>query len=1201
MSTRSTRSYFASIVPFVRLHHVCSLGILLFLLCGYGQATAVAQVQIAPAIAVIAGNGTVGFSGQKGPATSAELGNLGGIALDSAGNLYIADEVNSVVWKVSAATNVITVVAGNGTSGFSGQNGPATSAELGSPAGIAFDSAGNLYIADAGDSVIWKLSAATGLITVVAGNGNFAYTGDGGPATSAALAGPSGLALDSAGDIYIADSSNNVVRFVSAATGTITTIVGNGMGGFSGDGGPATGAELNLPTDVVLDSAGDLYITDTFNGSVRFVSAATGTITTVAGTGVQGSNGINGVGGPATSAKLAAPGSVVLDSANNLYIADDADQVIWEVSAATGTITVFAGNGMQGFGGNGGPPASAEFNLPSSVAFNKAGNLFIADSNNAVVWEISSTIQPFPATAVGSSSAAQNVFLQLNAAQTITSITAAASQGGKQEYVAGKITGCVVDGKTSNPAGTVCAIPLTFQPAYTGNRGVTLQAVTDTGTFAFGLNGVGTGPQVALLPGTIVTAAGGGKGALSLPVGTTVDSAGDIFIADALGNVVWKVSAATATIATVAGNGTGGFSGDGGAATGAELNNPSSVAVDSTGNLYIVDATNQRVRMVSAATGVITTVAGNGTEGFSGDGGAATGAELNNPDGIAVDSAGDIYIADSGNNRIRVVSASAGTITTVAGNGMIGFSGDGGAATSAELHSPNGVTLDGAGNLYIADSGNNRIRMVSAGTISTIAGTGTAGFSGDGGAATSAELDNPDTVAVDAAGNLYIADTLNNRIRMVSAATGTIVTAAGNGTIGLSGDGGAATGAELHTPISVALDSVGNLYVADSLNFVVREVEVTMPPAVTFPTPTAVGTTDSTDGPQAITIANIGNATLNFEAPQSVATGFTLDSSGTCPSGSSATLAQGANCTVAVDFAPTVTGAVTGSVVVTDNALNAVAPGFATQSIALSGMGTMAAAPTVPTLTFASIPNQVEGAAPFAVSATSASTGAVTYAVTSGPATIAGNMVTVTGTGTVVLTANQAAAGNFTAATATASFMVVAPFTLTTANGTMSVAAGAAASYSLTLTPPMGITLNDPITLAATGLPAGATATFSPAGSIMLGSAAATVTLSIQTASATTAHNEKPVMGNRPGAIALGFLLLPLLGIKAARRRLRQSLPLALLVVGLSFGAMLGIDGCSGGSSAPPPPVPQTSTVVVTATDTTTNVQSSTSLTLTVQ
>jgi len=235
------------------------------------------------------------------------------------------------------------------------------------------------------------------------------------------------------------------------------------------------------------------------------------------------------------------------------------------------------------------------------------------------------------------------------------------------------------------------------------------------------------------------------------------------------------------------------------------------------------------------------------------------------------------------------------------------------------------------------------------------------------------------------------------------------------------------------------------------------------------------------------------------------------------------------------------------------------------------------------------------------VSATSASTGAVTYAVTSGPATIAGNMVTVTGTGTVVLTANQAATADFTAATATTSFMVVAPFTLTAANSTMSVAAGAAASYSLTLTPPMGITLNDPITLAATGLPAGATATFSPAGSIMLGSAAATVTLSIQTASATTAHNERPVMGNRPGAIALGFLLLPLLGIKAARRRLRQSLPLALLVMGLSFGAMLGISGCSGGSSAAPPPAAQTSTVVVTATDATTNVQSSTSLTLTVQ
>lgn len=1228
MSTRGTRSYFVSIVQSVRLHwfpcvvlrSCVQLGVLLLVLCGYGQATAAAQIQPAPVITTIAGNGTFGFSGNNGPAINAELGEPSAVVLDKAGNLYIADGFDAVIWKVSAATGTITTFAGNGTQGFSGANGPATSAELSDPAGVAVDNAGNLYIADSGDSVIWKVSATTGLITVVAGNNNFGYTGDGGPATSAALNFPGGVAVDGAGNLYIADSFNNVVRFVSAATGTITTIVGNSAGtsGFSGDGGPATSAQLNNPSDVVLDGAGNLYIADVFNGVVRKVSAATGTIMTVAGTG--GIQGFSGNNGPATSAELGNPGSVAVDSAGNLYIADGSNQVIWEVSATTGTITIVAGNSMQGFSGNGGPATGAEFNLPSGVALNSAGNLFIADNNNAVVWEVSATIPPFQTTPVGSASSMQNVLLQLNAAQTITSITTTPSQGGKQEYVAGTITGCTVDGTTSNPSGTICTVPVTFQPAYAGSRGVSLKVVTNTGTFPFGLNGIGTGPQVALIPGTIVTAAGNGtpgysgdggvpsSAELSALTGIVVDSAGNSYIADTANNVVRKISAATGTITTVAGNGTAGFSGDGGSATSAELNLPQGVAVDSAGNLYIADGNNQRIRFVSAATGAITTIAGNGTGGFSGDNGSATSAELSGPIGIAVDSAGNLYIADTGNQRVRFVSATAGTITTIAGNGTQGFSGDGGAATSAELNTPGGVAVDSAGNLYIAHASAIRKVTAATGTITTVAGNGTSGFSGDGGAATSALLNNPAGIAVDSAGNLYIVDTLNNRIRFVSAATGTIMTIAGNGTQGYSGDNGAATSAMLNSPEGMALDSVGNLYISDTRNFVLREVEVTMPPGVTFPTPTIVDTADTTDDPQTAMVSNIGNAALTFQAPPSFTAGFTLDSTSTCPSGSSATLAAGADCTLAVDFAPAVAGNISGSLVLTDNGLNTVAPNFATQTIALSGVGTLPLAPVTPTLTFAPIPTQVEGAAPFAVSATSASSGAVIYAVMSGPATIAGNLVTVTGTGTVVLMASQAANGNYTTATATASFMVVQPFTLTGPTTTTSVAAGAAASFSLMLTPAMGTTLTHPITLAATGLPSGATASFSPASTITIGNTATAVTLSIQTATSQTAHNEQPILGDSFAPVALGFLLLPLLGFKAARRRLRQSLPLMMLVVGLSLGTVLGISGCSGGSSAatppsppPPPPTAQTYTVVVTATDATTNIQSSANLTLTVQ
>lgn len=261
---------------------------------------------------------------------------------------------------------------------------------------------------------------------------------------------------------------------------------------------------------------------------------------------------------------------------------------------------------------------------------------------------------------------------------------------------------------------------------------------------------------------------------------------------------------------------------------------------------------------------------------------------------------------------------------------------------------------------------------------------------------------------------------------------------------------------------------------------------------------------------------------------------------------------------------------------------------------------TLTVTPLVPTLTFAPIPTQPEGVAPFAVNATSVSSGVVTYTVTSGPATIAGNMVTVTGLGTVVLTANQAAGGNYTAATATISFVVGLPFTLSPASGTTtgSVAPGAAAIFSLTLTP-TGTTFPDAIMFSVTGLPPGATATFSPA-TIAAGSAVTPVTLTIQTAN-TTARNEQPSSGNPLAPVALGFLLLPLLGLKSARERLRQMprLPVVLLAVGISLGAALGISGCSGGGMTPP--AAQSYAVVVTATDTVNNAQSVTNLTLTVQ
>ena len=342
--------------------------------------------------------------------------------------------------------------------------------------------------------------------------------------------------------------------------------------------------------------------------------------------------------------------------------------------------------------------------------------------------------------------------------------------------------------------------------------------------------------------GIITTVAGGGSAnptdggpataAAIYPSGVAIDPSGNLIIADNFYDRILKV-AANGIITTVAGVGlggnSGGFSGDGGPATAAALNNPTGVAVDASGNLFIADTFNYRVRMVSTG-GMITTVAGNGTKGYSGDGGPATAAALNDPTGVAVDASGNIFIADYLNNRIRKVSAS-GIITTVAGNGTEGFSGDGGPAAAAALNNPGGVAVDASGDILIADTYNNRIRKVSAsGVITTLAGNGTAGFSGDGGPATAASLDNPASVALDTSGNLFIADLLNYRIREVSAG-GNITTVAGNGTEAFAGDGGPATSASLELPLAVALDASRDLFIADAGTRRIREVSASSPPA----------------------------------------------------------------------------------------------------------------------------------------------------------------------------------------------------------------------------------------------------------------------------------------------------------------------------------------------------------------------------------
>ncbi len=327
---------------------------------------------------------------------------------------------------------------------------------------------------------------------------------------------------------------------------------------------------------------------------------------------------------------------------------------------------------------------------------------------------------------------------------------------------------------------------------------------------------------------------------LNQPTCAVVDSAGNLYIGDVATYTVRKVDAESGIITTYAGNGIAGYSGDGGPASSASMYGPSACALDSADNLYVADVGNNVIRRIAASSGIITTIAGNGfgagaaKGGFSGDGGPAKAAELYQPYGVVVDAAGTIFISDYGNQRVRKVDAATGIITTIAGNGTYGYSGNSGPATSAMIANPEQLALDASGNIYITEQGASVVAEVnlSTGMISTIAGNGTVGpgngtenpkVSGDGGLATKAQLAQPQGVALDAAGNVFISDSNNQRVRMVSAATGIIITVVGT-TIGYAGDGGASNHAKVHNPEGLFFDPAGNLYIADSYNSVVRKV-----------------------------------------------------------------------------------------------------------------------------------------------------------------------------------------------------------------------------------------------------------------------------------------------------------------------------------------------------------------------------------------
>ena len=468
-------------------------------------------------------------------------------------------------------------------------------------------------------------------------------------------------------------------------------------------------------------------------------------------------------------------------------------------------------------------------------------------------------------------------------------------------------------------SGGNCAVVVTFQPLRPGLRRAGVVATNNGSAIAnASVYGIGLAPQLNLAPGvisTIVSRSTPGVPAIT-PNGVAVGPPGTVYFSDTTNNIVYSLNTGTGQATAYAGNGPSGRAGDGGPATSAQLSSPSGLATDDQGNLFIADTGNHEIREVNGVTRVITTVAGNGTAGFSGDGGAATAAQLNYPNAVAVDVSGNIFISDTSNNRIRGVTVSSGVISTVAGTGTAAFSGDGGPATSATLNRPTGLTFDASGNLFIADNFNAVIREISGTTITTAVGNHTQGYSGDGGPATSAELYDPVGVVIDAGGDMYIGEQGNAVVRKVTGdASHTISTFAGNSQrISYTGDGGPASAATLSAPTYVALDEVGNLIIDDAGNRALRRISASNS-LLNFPL-TAVGQSAST----VLTVSNTGNEPLNVSS-MTFPANFAVGSGGTCSS-TTPTLASGQSCTLTINFVAPASGNTGGTLQVTSNSLN---------------------------------------------------------------------------------------------------------------------------------------------------------------------------------------------------------------------------------------------------------------------------------------
>jgi len=633
-----------------------------------------------------------------GTGSEAQFSAPRGVAVDSAGNLYVADSSNHTIRKVTAA-GAVTIFAGTaGTTGITSD----TPAKFNEPFAVAVDSMGTVYIADTNNGAIRKITPAGVVTTLAGGNGQGYADGTG---AAAKFHEPHGIALDTSGNIYVADYENNVVRKVTPA-GVVTTLAGlaDTPGSAEGQGSAARFMSLH---GIAVDSSGNIYVADGGNRSVRKITPS-GLVTTFVGGG--------------TSGQFGDPRGLAFDASGNLYVTDYSAHIILKVTPA-GVVSKVAGTSPTAGSIDG--TTAALFNAPSGIAIDSANNLYIADTGNNTIRKISST----------------------------GTVTTPAGLAGRSSSVDGKGTAARFE-----------------EPYSVATDGTYVYVADHTDHSIRKISSDGTVTTLAGKAGSFGTADGSGSGArFYAPTGIAADSAGTVYVADTGNSTIRKISSAgvVTTLAGIAGS-KGSTDGTGAAARFAA---PSGVAVDSTGNLFVVDSEAATLRKITPA-GLVTTFAGSAyANGFTN--GTGTAARFSIPFDVTVDSGGNLYVVDRNNHAIRKVTSS-GVVTTLAGSGTMGYANGNGSA--AMFHFPSGLTVDSAGNVYVADTDNQVIRKISpTGDVTTVAGGSIGSADGVG---TAASFYNLKDVAVDASGNIYVADKSNYTIRKGSLASSSSNTSA---------------------------------------------------------------------------------------------------------------------------------------------------------------------------------------------------------------------------------------------------------------------------------------------------------------------------------------------------------------------------------------------------------------------------------------